>query len=216
MSDLPIAMIILGCSVQPDGQPSDWLRDRLEAALQHYCSHIFPLLPRRNANPQEPMLGVVLSGGLVSSQTVSEADCMLRWLEAKSAGVLAPEDASFLLQHCVLEQQALNTPDNLFFGCQLLATISPRWAKCVLVTSDFHVQRGRQLLEGELAVQSLSVGEIVVVGAPTPTLVGAALEARRARELSLIPKNLACQRQRHLALGWLKPMESASSPSLDQ
>lgn len=82
------AAIVLGCTVMPDGSPSDWLKDRLSATM--HLVHFFQrkLLAARptpntaNAAPVDFTLHVVCTGGAVRS-AVSEASCMRQWLASQ-------------------------------------------------------------------------------------------------------------------------------------
>ena len=58
----PRAMVVLGCQVMPDGEPSILLRDRLDRALDYLEDH--------------PDLTVVVSGGQGDDEPVTEAQCM--------------------------------------------------------------------------------------------------------------------------------------------
>lgn len=62
----PRAMVVLGCQVMPDGEPSILLRDRLDRALDYLEDH--------------PDLTVVVSGGQGDNEPVTEARCMADYL----------------------------------------------------------------------------------------------------------------------------------------
>ena len=93
----PQVMVILGCQVMADGDPSVLLQDRLDTALDYLEEH--------------PDLTVVVSGGQGSNEPVSEARCMA---DVLIQGGVAEEQIR-------LEDQSSNTMENLVFSRELLA-----------------------------------------------------------------------------------------------
>lgn len=179
MESADVAIIVLGCSVNEDGSPSEWLRLRLEAAAAESArlaeSHV-----------------LVLSGAAVRS-VITEAECMRAWLVANSA--VAPE-------RLMLEEQATDTLENVHYSLLLLLRpgACPALRRLIFVTSDFHLARGAALLRGELAFHGAEWLGVTEVGAPTPDLTGEQLLARRERERRLLANDLQRQRARHAAL----------------
>lgn len=78
-----VSVIVLGCTVMPDGSPSDWLTDRLLTTLQLVTHHqdaasgvsLVAEAPARGHLVME----IICSGAAVRS-AVTEASCMNAWL----------------------------------------------------------------------------------------------------------------------------------------
>jgi hypothetical protein len=81
-----VSVIVLGCTVMPDGSPSDWLTDRLLAALQLVTFHQrFPSTTTTtivDAPPSRVVLEIICSGAAVRS-AITEASCMHSWLKTE-------------------------------------------------------------------------------------------------------------------------------------
>ena len=92
----PRAMVVLGCQVMPDGEPSILLRDRLDRALDYLEDH--------------PDLMVVVSGGQGDNEPVTEARCMADYLMERGV----EED------QLLLEERSHNTDQNLRYSRELL------------------------------------------------------------------------------------------------
>ena len=92
----PRAMVVLGCQVMPDGEPSILLRDRLDRALDYLEDH--------------PDLTVVVSGGQGDNEPVTEARCMADYLMERGV----EED------QLLLEERSHNTDQNLRYSRELL------------------------------------------------------------------------------------------------
>jgi hypothetical protein len=204
--------IVLGCSVNPDNSPSDWLRARLEAVRDAAAAL---------TSSQRPF-AVIVSGGAVRS-AISEASCMQSWLTANASDSIPTEAI-------VLEEQAQDTLQNLEYALSLLHHVGrlllsrteteKRSAtsaaddggvsakpslEIVVVTNDFHMRRSIRMLqfasEYRLGVNLLAAagrGGVVVreVAAPTPGLAGEALQLRMEREAALLESTATFHRQR--------------------
>ncbi len=114
-------LIVLGCAIRRDGTPTPLLRGRLERAL-------------RFARAQEAQTGrapiFVLSGGQGADETVSEAECMRRWLAEQ--GVPA--------ERMLLEDRSTDTAENMAFSKELIFARDPQ-ARVAFSTNKFHVFR---------------------------------------------------------------------------
>lgn len=122
-SEMPsVPIIVLGQSLQKDGQPSRVLRNRVELAAD---------LHRRMGAP------LVVSGGDVAKVGETEAAVMRRLL--LEAGVAVPSSI-------LLEAEARNTLENALHVVPLLQPRAPKTV--VLLTSDFHVPRAALLFVG--------------------------------------------------------------------
>lgn len=114
-------LIVLGCAIRRDGTPTPLLRGRLERAL-------------RFARDQEAQTGrapiFVLSGGQGADETVSEAECMRRWLAEQGV----PEE------RMLLEDRSTDTAENMAFSKELIFARDPA-ARVAFSTDKFHVFR---------------------------------------------------------------------------
>ena len=114
----PQIMIVLGCKVQPWGEPSTLLKDRLDEALAYLKDH--------------PEMTVVVSGGKGNDEPRAEADVMYDYLveHGVSEGNLLKEDSSF------------STWENLENSFEVLAKNGYDVTDCILVVSNgFHLSR---------------------------------------------------------------------------
>ena len=120
----PRAMVVLGCQVMPDGEPSILLRDRLDRALDYLEDH--------------PDLTVVVSGGQGDNEPVTEARCMADYLMERGV----EED------QLLLEERTHNTDQNLRYSRELLEAEGCDLSQGVVVVSNgFHLTRARMLAE---------------------------------------------------------------------
>ncbi len=135
----PQVMVILGCRVMPEGNPSILLQDRLDTALDYWEEHT--------------EVTIVASGGQGSNEPVSEAQCMADYLTA--AGV--PEDQIWL------EDRSHNTKENLLYTKELLEDegILVEDTDILVVSNGFHLTRTRMLAE------RFGYGEVSTLAAPT-------------------------------------------------
>lgn len=138
----PRVMVILGCQVMADGDPSVLLQDRLDTALDYLEEH--------------PDLTVVVSGGQGSNEPVSEARCMA---DVLIQGGVAEEQIR-------LEDQSSNTMENLVFSRELLAQegIEVEETDVLVVSNGFHLTRARML------AGRFGYGEISTLAAPSSHL----------------------------------------------
>ena len=138
----PRVMVILGCQVMADGDPSVLLQDRLDTALDYLEEH--------------PDLTVVVSGGQGSNEPVSEARCMA---DVLIQGGVAEEQIR-------LEDQSSNTMENLVFSRELLARegIEVGETDVLVVSNGFHLTRARML------AGRFGYGEISTLAAPSSHL----------------------------------------------
>ena len=138
----PQVMVILGCQVMADGDPSVLLQDRLDTALDYLEEH--------------PDLTVVVSGGQGSNEPVSEARCMA---DVLIQGGVAEEQIR-------LEDQSSNTMENLVFSRELLARegLEVEETDVLVVSNGFHLTRARML------AGRFGYGEISTLAAPSSHL----------------------------------------------
>ena len=138
----PRVMVILGCQVMADGDPSVLLQDRLDTALDYLEEH--------------PDLTVVVSGGQGSNEPVSEARCMA---DVLIQGGVAEEQIR-------LEDQSSNTMENLVFSRELLAREGNEVGETdvLVVSNGFHLTRARML------AGRFGYGEISTLAAPSSHL----------------------------------------------
>lgn len=138
----PQVMVILGCQVMADGDPSVLLQDRLDTALDYLEEH--------------PDLTVVVSGGQGSNEPVSEARCIA---DVLIQGGVAEEQIR-------LEDQSSNTMENLVFSRELLARegIEVEETDVLVVSNGFHLTRARML------AGRFGYGEISTLAAPSSHL----------------------------------------------
>ena len=120
----PEVMVILGCQVMADGDPSVLLQDRLDTALDYLEEH--------------PDLTVVVSGGQGPDEPTSEAQAMADYLTAHGV-----EEEKVLL-----EPDSHNTAQNLDYSRRLLDREGIDTSDGVLLVSNgFHLTRARILAE---------------------------------------------------------------------
>jgi hypothetical protein len=144
-----VSVIVLGCTVMPDGSPSDWLTDRLLAALQLVTFHQrFPSTTTTtivDAPPSRVVLEIICSGAAVRS-AITEASCMHSWLKTElcrveglfrggrtAADAFTPTGrgeshmyewvggTGSRVDVCIVEEsQAIDTAENLMYSLQYL------------------------------------------------------------------------------------------------
>lgn len=116
---VPQAMVVLG-STALQGKPSPTLAERLNVAYQWA--------------QQYPRIPVVVSGGMDLGQTVTEAQAMADYLQARGLSA----------RRIVLEDKSTSTHENLVFSARLLRSAGVNQDDPVLlVTSDFHTPRAQ-------------------------------------------------------------------------
>ncbi len=112
-------VVVLGCRVYGE-RASLSLQERLEAAYEY-------LLEQEEAV-------CVLSGGQGDGETISEAECMYRYLIAKG---IAPE-------RLYKEEMSTNTRENLLYAKQLIEE-QGLYDKIAIATSEYHQYRAGQI-----------------------------------------------------------------------
>ena len=123
-------LVVLGCRVRGE-TPSMMLRERLEAALNYLEEH--------------PDAACVVSGGRGSGESISEAECMFRWLTERG---VAPE-------RIYREDASTDTWENLEFTQRILEEeeLGTRVALC---TNEFHEYRAEKIA-GSLGLEAGAV-----------------------------------------------------------
>jgi len=120
----PQIMIILGCKVQPWGDPSILLQDRLDKAAEYLAEH--------------PDMTVVVSGGQGSDEPDTEANVMKNVLMEKGVNG----------ENILLEDNSFNTWENLENSIEVLAAAGYDVTEEILVVSNgFHLARVHMLWE---------------------------------------------------------------------
>lgn len=129
-------VIVLGAAVVNDA-PSVSLRERLEAAKNYLERH--------------PDSIAILTGGLGDGDTLSEAECMYRWLTERGI------DESRLRK----EERATSTGENIALSMELIAAeTGERPARIAVVSSEYHLYRAGLIGERE---------GVTVLGCPAHT-----------------------------------------------
>lgn len=124
-------VLVLGAGV--DGtRPSRSLLERLEAARGYLSAH--------------PDAVCVVSGGQGWGESITEAECMYRWLTENGIGS----------SRILLENRASTTAENISFTLELLAEQGVRPQKLAIVSSEYHLFRAK-LTAGRLGVKALGI-----------------------------------------------------------
>ena len=109
-------LIVLGCQVNGT-VPSRMLRQRIDAAADYLIAH--------------PDSVAIVSGGMGSGESITEAECMYNYLTAQG---IAPE-------RIILEDKATSTMENLRFSLALM----DEGATAAIVSNEFHLYRAGQM-----------------------------------------------------------------------
>ncbi len=117
--DEKATVVILGCRVYGEN-PSLSLVERLDAAYEY-------LVEKEEAV-------CILSGGQGDGETISEAECMYRYLIAKG---IEPE-------RLYKEENSTNTRENLLYSKELIEQYG-LYPKIAIVTSEYHQYRAGQI-----------------------------------------------------------------------
>lgn len=133
------AVVVLGAAVH-GSEVTDTLEKRLDAAIGYYTDN--------------PGALIVVTGGMGSGETVSEAEAMRAYLVRRGV----PADA------ILVEDQAQDTRENFRFSYNLLEQRFGRPVSIVYVTSDFHI------LRAGAEAKKAGFDEAYGLGAPTPIL----------------------------------------------
>ena len=210
-----LVIVVLGCTVNPDGTMSDWLAARVDAAASLYHS-----LSKSNEKSVSTDILLIVSGGAVRSP-YSEASVMRRYLTCDPNS--PSRNTSWLpiaVEKIIEEEDAQNTPDNCYFAMKLLHQMlirddgekkKKKRVTVFLVTSDFHMERGQMLLENEIdfwsgmirrpsllvdeaPAKSRLVDEVVLVPSSAPGLDRLVQRQQREKLLMVSDRNLQLQR----------------------
>ena len=109
-------LIFLCCQVNGT-VPSRMLRQRIDAAADYLIAH--------------PNSIAIVSGGMGSGESITEAECMYNYLTAQG---IAPE-------RIILEDRATSTMENLRFSLALM----DEGATAAIVSNEFHLYRAGQM-----------------------------------------------------------------------
>ena len=110
-------VIVLGCRVYGE-RASIMLTERLQAAFDYLQQH--------------PESRCILSGGQGPGESISEAECMYRYLTTRG---IDP-------QRLVKEEKSTSTRENLLFSKALLASGEE---KIIVITNEFHQYRAAKV-----------------------------------------------------------------------
>jgi|GEM_PF-124097 len=130
-------VIILGAGLRSNEEPSSHLESRLDTALAYLS--------------QNPDALVIVCGGLGVGRTITEAESMARYLQARG---IPPE-------RIILEGKSTTTYENLVFAKEILDEHFPDGFRAVLITNDFHIRRAATL------ARHIGI-DVNPLGAPTP------------------------------------------------
>lgn len=114
----PQTVIVLGCEVRPNGQPSVMLRNRIDAAYDYLVAHSEAVC--------------VASGGKDDAEAITEARCIRDTLVTMG---IAPE-------RIYLEETSGSTYENLTFSAAVIAD-NGLDTYVALATDNFHEYRGQ-------------------------------------------------------------------------
>lgn len=122
--------IVLGCRVYGE-RPSLSLMERLDAVYDYMM--------------QNPNTKCIVSGGKGNGETITEAECMYRYLTNKGI----TKDRIFK------EENSKNTRENLFFSLQIIEqnNLSPNIA---IATSDYHQYRA-SIIANKLGIKNTAI-----------------------------------------------------------
>ena len=116
-------LVVLGAGLRGE-IPSLTLLQRLNRSLEYIKNN--------------PDIKVVVSGGQGSGETITEAEAMKRYLTRHGVNE----------ESIIKEDKSTNTSENLKFTAKILKEVDKREnLKITIVTSDFHVFRGKFLAE---------------------------------------------------------------------
>ena len=146
-----VTVVVLGCQVNGD-QPSLMLSRRLEAARKKLV-----------VQPQAPC---IVSGGQGSNESLSEAECMYRWLTAHG---IEPS-------RIYREDRSFNTEENLSFSAEIIRE-NHLPQQLAIVTDGFHEMRAALLAQE----RNLICG---AVPAETPLFLSASFTTRELLALT--------------------------------
>lgn len=124
------SIIVLGCQVKPDGEPSVQLKSRLDTALSYY---------------RKAPCKVVVTGAQGDNEPAPEGEVMRSYL--LKAGV--PE------QDVLADCHSFDTKENIRNAWALLSAVPCR--SPLLITSDYHVQRALSIAADE-GIQAQGAG----------------------------------------------------------
>jgi uncharacterized SAM-binding protein YcdF (DUF218 family) len=133
-------VVVLGAGLKRDGTPTPLLAKRLDKAREVAAA----LAARGGPDPL-----IVVSGGRGDDEKLAEAEAMKMYLT----------DRGVCPSAILLEDRSRNTAENLRFSRAVMDGVRPG-ARCVIVTSNFHVLR-TAILARRLGVRGQ------VIGAPT-------------------------------------------------
>ena len=114
-------LIVLGCSLKPDGTPTPLLQGRLDRALDFY---------QRQLSETGKALTFIPSGGQGPDEVISESAAMKRYLTAHGF----PED------RIIEEDRSTDTFENMKFSKEKIGERKPD-AKIAFATTNYHVFR---------------------------------------------------------------------------
>lgn len=119
----PDAVIVLGCKVQPSGNPSLMLNQRINAAYDYLV--------------ENPDIICIVSGGQGSDEPASEAETMKKVLVEKGI-----EESRIYL-----EDKSESTKENIELSVQLAKSLGYEISEAAIVTDGFHQYRAALFAE---------------------------------------------------------------------
>lgn len=112
-------VIVLGCQVRGE-QPSLMLEERLKAAYDYLCN--------------DPDAVCIVSGGQGSDESISEAECMYRYLVDKGIDS----------ERLYMEDMSTSTRENLLFSLKIIQENGLN-TRVAIVTNEFHEYRAGEV-----------------------------------------------------------------------
>ncbi|MFO0618613.1 MAG: YdcF family protein [Polyangiaceae bacterium] len=127
----PLAIVVLGCRIDPSGRPGAAATRRADAALRAFRAGLAPRIVASGGR-RWPLRGALRDGG--APRSVAEASAMSRYLVAEGA----PESALFR------ELASMNTAENAIYTRALLQRITgdrAPHARVFVATCAWHLPR---------------------------------------------------------------------------
>lgn len=123
-------VVVLGCKVR-NGAPSLMLKRRLDAAYDYLSAH--------------DSVKVVVSGGKGDDEVISEAQCMMDYLEGRGIA----------LERIFMEDRSVSTEENLRFSKKIIKE-NHLPEKITLITDNYHQLRAGMIAEAN-GIESYSI-----------------------------------------------------------
>ena len=130
-------VIVLGAAVRGEA-PSATFRARLDCAYDYLADN--------------PRTAVIVTGGMGSGESITEAEAAHRYLESR--GISG--------ERIYMEDRSTSTQENLLFAKEILESEFDEDARLILVSSDYHLYRA-QLVAKKLGLSVETMGNASIV-----------------------------------------------------